>query len=140
MVEIEVRGRVPGRDGEELPAVRVRLADGRTTVRELIGHAVEEQIGALRADAARCRRSLDRQYLSETELQELARTGAVRTPSRVPAVPQVPSEVARARAAFARGAFAVFAGGRQILDPDEWFTLRQGDRVVFLRTVALTGG
>jgi len=141
MVDIEVRSRVPGTSDDGLPAVLVRLADERTSVRELIRRTVEEQIRELRADAARCRRVLDRQYLSNDDLQAQAAAGAIKlpgTPAR--AKPDVTTEVARAYRAFAQGTFVVFVGGRQVADLDEEVVLRLGEPVVFLRLVALAGG
>lgn len=142
MIEIEVRSRIPGSSGEDVPAVLVRLAGGRTTVRELIRRAVEEQIRGSRADTARCRRILDRQYLSEDEIRAQAGTGAIRVPSQAPAPasPDVPAEVERAHRAFSRGTFVVFAGGRQVSDLDEEVTLKPDEPVLFLRLVALVGG
>ncbi|MGW5649351.1 hypothetical protein ACWEV3_30190 [Saccharopolyspora sp. NPDC003752] len=140
MVDIEVRSRVPGASGADVPAVLVRLVGDRTTVRELIRHAVEEQIRELRADAARCRRVLDRQYLSNDDLREQTCTGAIRLPRRASADPDVTTEAARAHRAFARGTFVVFVGGRQVVGLDEEVTLRLGEPVVFLRLVALAGG
>ncbi len=140
MVDIEVRSRVPGTSGDGLPAVLVRLADDRSTVRELIRRAVEEQVRELRADAAHCRRVLDRQYLSDDDLRAQAATGAIRMPSQPPADPNVTTEVARAHRAFARGTFVIFVGGRQVVDLDEEVALRLGEPVVFLRLVALVGG
>ncbi|MCO6003941.1 hypothetical protein NE236_03015 [Actinoallomurus purpureus] len=140
MVDIEVRSRMPGRSGDDLPAVLVQLADDRTTARELIRRTVEEQIRELRADAARCRRILDRQYLSDGDLRTQAGTGAIQMPPQAPAGPDVTAEVARAHRAFARGTFVVFVGGRQVIDLDEEVALRLGEPVVFLRLVALAGG
>ncbi|GLY79361.1 hypothetical protein [Actinoallomurus iriomotensis] len=140
MVDIEVRSRMPGTSGDDLPAVLVRLAEDRTTVRELIRRTVEEQIRALRADTARRRRILDRQYLSGNDLRTQARNGAIKMPPQAPADPDVTTEVGRAHRAFSRGTFAIFAGGRQVVDLDEEFALRLGEPVVFLRLVALAGG
>ncbi|MEV0088053.1 hypothetical protein [Saccharopolyspora sp. NPDC050642] len=140
MVDIEVRSRVPGASGGDVPAVLVRLVGDRTTVRELIQRAVEEQIRELRADAVRCRRVLDRQYLSNDDLRAQACTGAIRLPRQAPANPDVTTEAARAHRAFARGTFVVFVGGRQVVGLDEEVTLRLGEPVVFLRLVALAGG
>ncbi|PPJ19917.1 hypothetical protein C5E45_06920 [Nocardia nova] len=140
MVDIEVRSRVPGMSGDDLPAVLVQLVDDRATVRELIRSAVEEQIRQLRADTAHCRRILDRQYLSNDDLRAQATTGVIRMPQPAPAAPDVAEEVARAHRAFARGTFVIFAGGRQVADLDEEVTLRLGEPVLFLRLVALVGG
>ncbi|RKT83195.1 hypothetical protein SAMN05421805_105327 [Saccharopolyspora antimicrobica] len=139
MIEIEVRGRRNGTLDDGLPTVLVRLSEERTTARELIRHAVEEQVRELRADAARCRRILDRHFLSDDELRAQAAAGAIRPPRQM-ADPDVAEEVARAWRAFARGTFVVFVGGRQVVGLDEEITLRIGEPVVFLRLVALTGG
>lgn len=52
----------------------------------------------------------------------------------------VRAATARAVDAFQRGVFAVFAGASQVAEIDEKVTLRDGDRVVFLRLTALVGG
>ncbi|MFE7797698.1 hypothetical protein [Nocardia sp. NPDC057440] len=140
MVDIAVRSRVPGMPGDDLPVVLVRLADDRTTVRELIRRAVEEQIRELRADAARCRRILDRQYLSNADLRTQAITGAIKMPQQAPPDPDVTEEVTRAHQAFTVGTFVVFVGGRQVVDLDAEVALRLDEPVVFLRLVALAGG
>ncbi|WP_034482809.1 hypothetical protein [Actinomadura oligospora] len=140
MVDIEVRSRRPGASGEDVPAVLVRLAGERTTVRELIRRTVEEQVRELGVDAARCRRTLDRQYLSDDEIRAQAAAGAIKLPPGEPTAPDVTTEVTRAHRAFSRGTFAVFVGGRQVTELDEQVTLRLGEPVVFLRLVALAGG
>jgi hypothetical protein len=136
MMRVQVRGKVPGGGGEGLPDVLVDLAAEVTTARELIRLAVTEQVRALRGDAARCRRALDRQYLSAADIREQAATGAV----RMPAAPDVAAEVARAQRAFERNAFVVFAGGRQLRQLDEETRLPSGEPVVFLRLTPLAGG
>ncbi|WP_327151207.1 hypothetical protein [Nocardia sp. NBC_01329] len=140
MVAIEVRSRVSGPSADDLPAVLVQLAEGCSTARELIRCAVEEQIREPRADAARCRRILDRRYLSDGDLRAQAATGLIRMPRQARAETDVAEEVARAHRTFVQGIFAVFAGGRQIVDLDEELAFRLGEPVVFLRLVALVGG
>lgn len=129
VVDVEVRSRIPGVSGDDIPTVLVRLAEERATARELIHRAVEEQIRQLRADASRCRRSLDRQYAD------------LRGPVGAPGSdPDVAVEVSRAVRAFARGTFVIFAGGRQLTDLDVPVRVRLGEPVLFLRPVALVGG
>jgi hypothetical protein len=139
MIHVEVRGKVPGADGDGLPDVLVELEAGVTTVRELIRLAVGEQVRRLRGDAARCRRALDRQYLSEEDVREQARTGAIRLPTS-PGRLDVAAEVAKAQRAFEREVFVVFAGGRQLRGLDEEVPLRIGQPIVFLRLTPLVGG
>lgn len=139
MVDVEVRSRVIGLSAG-LPSVRVRLAGESTTARELIRRAVEEQIRLAGADSSRCRRSLDRQFLSADDLRAQAATGAIRMPSRPISPPDVEQEVARANRAFSHGTFVMFHGGRQVTELDEPITARPGEPVVFLRLVALVGG
>ncbi len=137
-MQVEVRSRIPG--GDRLPDVLVELAQERTTVRELIGAAVAEQVRAWQVDSARCRTLLDRQYLTDDDIRAQAATGVVRLPDRSQAVPDVEAEVARAWRAFERGAFALFVGGRQVDVLDEEIVLRLGEPVVFVRLTALVGG
>jgi hypothetical protein len=139
MVDVEVRSRVTG-TSEGLPPVLVRLAGESTTARELIRRAVEEQIRLAGADTARCRRALDRQFLSDDDLRALAVTGVIRLPQRADVSPDPAEEVRRAHRAFARGTFVIFNGGRQVGSLDEEITVRLGEPVVFLRLVALVGG
>lgn len=138
-MKVEIRSRAPGMVEDNTPTVLVELAEETTTVRELIRRAVEEQIRELRADAARCRRMLDRQYLSAADIAAQAATGAIRMPE-VPAIPDVDTEVARAYRAFAARVFVIFTGGRQVSDLDDEIVLRLGEPVLFLRLTALVGG
>jgi hypothetical protein len=69
MMRVQVRGKVPGGGGDGLPDVLVELAADVTTARELIRLAVTEQVRLLRHDAARCRRALDRHYLSAADVR-----------------------------------------------------------------------
>jgi hypothetical protein len=140
VVRVLVRSKLPGVNGDGLPEVLIDFAAAVTTAAELIRLAVEEQIRLLRGDAARWRGALDRQYLSVEDIGEQAATGVVRMPAGVPAVLDVAAEVAKARRAFERNVFVVFAGGRQLRRLDEQIVLRAGERVVFLRLTPLAGG
>jgi hypothetical protein len=140
VLTVEVRSRVPGGTGPALPAVLLDLESERTTVAELIRRAVAEQIRELRADAARCRQILDRQYLSDADIRAGAASGVVRYPDGEVAVPDADEEAARAQRAFTAGVFAVFVGGRQVTDLDGPVVLRLGEPVVFLRLTPLVGG
>jgi hypothetical protein len=139
MVQVQVRGKVPGGDRDGLPDVLVDL-EADVTAAELIRLAVEEQVRLLRVDAVRCRRALDRQYLSLEEIRHQAAAGAVRMPAATSAVPDTAAEVAKAQHAFVRGVFVVFAGGRQLRQLDEKVLLGPGEPVVFLRLTPLAGG
>ena len=139
-MRVQVRSKVPGANGDELPEVLVDLASEVTTAAELIRLAVEQQIRLHQGDAARCQRALDRQYLSAGDIRAQAATGVVRMPSGVPPARDMAAEVARAQRAFERTVFVVFAGGRQVRGLDEEFALRPGEPVVFLRLTPLAGG
>jgi hypothetical protein len=140
VLKIEVRSRIPGPAGDAPPSVLVGLASEQTTVRELIRRTVEEQIRELRADAARCRRALDRQYLSTEEIRAQAATGVVRYQPHDLTAPDPAREVDRAHRAFTNGVIAIFVGGRQVTELDEPIEVRLGEPVTFLRLVALVGG
>ncbi len=131
---------MPGADSDGLPEVLVDLEADVTTAGELIRCAVEEQVRLLSIDAARCRRALDRQYLSMEDIRVQAAAGMVQMPAGVPAERDTAIEVARALRAFERNVFVVFAGGRQVRRLDEEIVLRPGEPVVFLRLTPLAGG
>jgi hypothetical protein len=135
-MRIEVRGRVPGRDRDEMPVARVEAGDG-VTVGELIAGAVAEQVRLLRSDPAR-QAILRRQYLTADDMHEQAAAGVVRLPDT--AEPDVAAEVERAQRAFERGAFVVFAGGRRLERLGEPVAPRDGEPIVFLRLTPLAGG
>jgi hypothetical protein len=139
MIDVEVRSRVTG-GSDDLPPVLVRLAEETTTARELIRRTVEEQIRVTGAGSARCRRALDRQFLSDEDLRAQAPTGVIRLPPRAELAPDPDEEAARACRAFHRGTFVIFNAGRQVGSLDEQITVRLGEPVVFLRLVALVGG
>jgi hypothetical protein len=139
-VRVKVSSKVPGEDGNRLPEVLVDLEADVTTAGELIRRAVEEQVRLLSGDAARCRRALERQYLSMEDIRAQAAAGVVRMPAHGPAERDIAEEVTRAQRAFERNVFAVFAGGRQLRRLDEAVVLRLGEPVVFLRLTPLAGG
>lgn len=139
MAPVEVRSRIPGTPTDAVPAVLVDVAGLRTTVGELIGRVVEEQIRLLRTDNVRCRQILDRQYLSADDMRVQAAAGAVRMPSP-PTELSVADEVSRAHRAFADNVFVVFVGGRQAERLDEQVVLTPGEPVLFLRLTPLVGG
>jgi hypothetical protein len=123
----EVRSRVPGAAGTDLPTVLLELEQERVVARDLIRRAVEEQVRVLKADPVAYRKRLDRQYRPLPE-------GA--SPDKV----DPEQEVKRALRAFQRGVFTVFSGGRQVEALDDEVVLRLGEPVVFLRLVPLAGG
>ncbi|WP_238013582.1 hypothetical protein KZZ52_38565 [Dactylosporangium sp. AC04546] len=138
---VEVQVKVPGRGRDELPVARIAV-DGELTAGELIDLAVGEQIRLLAADGERCRAALDRQYLSPEDVQAQSLTGVVRLsqPSETGGPPDPAVEAARARRAFERGVFVVFAGGRQLERLDDPVALRPDEPVLFLRLTPLAGG
>ena len=145
MVSVTVRGRIPGREGTG--DVRLEVAPS-LTARELIGAVVAGQLAeqgpAVWAECSRL-------YSTDEEIAAMAARGVVRSGAPEPepgaraiarpkAQPSVPEATARAVQAFERGVFVMFAGANRIGGPDEIVSLRDGDRVVFLRLTALVGG
>lgn len=148
-VSVEIRSEIVGgrKDEPSLGPIVLELTEGRLTVAELIRRAVEEQVrGVLaqyRLDAAKARRALDRQYLTESDVASQAASGKVRFPSqhdmRVPEIdPQ--AEVSRALRAFEHHTFFVLVDNTQMERPDEVVTLRSDSRVRFIRLMPLAGG
>lgn len=139
-MRVKVSSKVPGASGDAFPEVLVNLETDVTTAGELIRHAVEAQVRLLSSDAARCRRALDRQYLSTEDIRAQAAAGVVRMPAGLSPERDVAEEVARAQRAFERNVFVVFAAGRQLRRLDEAVVLRLGEPVVFVRLTPLAGG
>lgn len=132
--------RAPGRAGKGPPDVLVELAEERTTVGELIGRTVQEQVRMLTLDAAGNHDTPARRYLLDEEIQAQGFAGVVRLPTRISASPDVVGAVTRAHRAFERHAYVVLVGGHQVERLDEEVVLRPGEPVVFLRLSALAGG
>jgi len=139
VVSVVVRGRIPGRAG--IGDVLLDVASA-LTVRELIGAVVAAQLAG-QGQEATAWSDCSRLYLTDDEIAAMAAEGAVRR-GAVDAVagelPTVTTATARAVEAFRRGVFVLFAGASQVGGIDEAVTLRDGDRVVFLRLTALVGG
>src|SRR5687767_2700012 len=110
---VEVESRIVGRRNDpELATVTLNVFDERLTARELIALAVEEQIRDLvlnrKIEAKQVQQILERQYLTEEEIEEQVPQGAIRYPSRpVSDLPQVSihREINRALSAFRSGGF-----------------------------------
>jgi hypothetical protein len=139
MEAIEVRSRVPGVDTGDVPNVLVDLPGPVTSLRSLIAAAVRAQVMALRADTARARSALDRQYLTDADIRAQAAAGAIRMP-QIPSDVDPEVEIKRAYAAFESGVFVVFVGGEQVPDLDAYVPIGSGQRVTFLRLSPLQGG
>lgn len=135
VASVVVRGRIPGREGVGDALLDVASS---STVRELIGAFVA---GQLAGQGAAVRSDCSRLYLTDEEITAMAAEGAVRPGSADDgALPPVAAETARAVEAYRRGVFVIFAGACQAGEIDEAVSLKDGDRVVFLRLTALVGG
>jgi hypothetical protein len=143
---IEVRCRRPGQAGAAVPDVTIAVAEPQISVRDLIRRAVAAQVAELsvgdrEAGLARTAHALARQYLTDAEVAAMARSGKVSLTAGDPAPCPDPSVAAeRAVAAFSRGVFVVFAGGRQLASLDDTVRAAAAERVVFLRLTPLAGG
>ncbi len=146
---IEVRSRVAGLKADDLTLqpVILDLIEERITVAELIRRTVEEQVRDLmvrrRLDALQAQQALARQFLSDEEVSNQARRGAVRyPPARSAGVPQISpqAEVQKALAAFERGTYMVMIDGKRRERLDEQITFAPETRVTFLRVMPLAGG
>ncbi len=144
MLSVQVNNRVVGQNVDEprLGSIVVDLLNERLTVRELIALTVEEQVRDLRInrrlDAAQAGRMLDRQYLTNEDIQHQASQGAIRHPSIKDIDPD--TEIRKAVRAFQRGAFIIVIDGYQAASLDETISLHLGSKVTFLRLTPLVGG
>jgi hypothetical protein len=149
-LEVDVRSRVAGSAAGRAPLdpVFLRLVDEELTLAELIRRTVEEQVRELvvrrQWEVADVRRTLDRQYLTGSEVEAQAREqGAVRFPSQGGADVRTidpEKEAQRALNAFRRGVYHVFVDGRQVERLDSMVRFTPGARITFLRLTPLAGG
>jgi hypothetical protein len=145
---VEVRSRIIGAvNTDDQPAsVALDLLNETLTVRELIAHAVEEQIRDLlihrKLDANRVQHILERQYLTQSEVEQQAVQGAIKRPSepRQPGQIDHRAEVRKALTAFERGTIIVVVDGRPVETLDEMVTLSATSKATFMRLTPLVGG
>ena len=128
-----------------LPPVTLTPGSMTLTVAELIRLTVAEQIAALSAQHWQqhlsVREALDRQYLSERDIRQQAREGAVVMPQarEAPDV-DVDAEVERALKGFEARAFRVLHNGVMLQRLDESIELTPPSTLAFIRLVPLIGG
>jgi hypothetical protein len=145
-ITVEVKSRVMGNTAEDLDPILLHVFEERIPLSELIARTVAEQISQLQAqrrlDAARIAAMLNRQYLTDVDIQVQAEHGSVKLPGKAGTVPviNVPHEVRKALDAFAAGTFLVYCGGRQLTRLDEELDFQAQTTVTFLRVTPLIGG
>lgn len=128
-----------------LPPVTLTPTSSTLTVAELIRLTVAEQIAALSIqhwlEQVSVREVLDRQYLSERDVLQQARQGAVVMP-QASAAPDldVGVEVERALKGFETRAFRVLHNGVMLQSLDESIELSPLSTLAFIRLVPLVGG
>ena len=146
-IRVDVASAIVGAQQQEpaLPIVSLTLVSERIAVRELVRRAVIAQVHALLAAHGRAnelaRRLLARQYMTQAEVEELAREGRVAAPVvRAELELDVELEVERALRGFERRAFRVVVDGEMLLSLDDQLTLTPHAKVTFLRMIPLVGG
>lgn len=147
MLKVEVRSRIVGtfHPDEQPSNVAIDLLNEHLTVRELITQTVEEQVRDLlihrKLDNEKARQILQRQYLTEEEIQKQATSGVVKQPSKKPhAYIDSAVQVNKAILAFDNGTFMIVVDGRQLEDLDEMIALSPSSKVTFVRMTPLVGG
>lgn len=150
MIDIEVYSRIVGvpSDDVTLSPIVLKLFEEKITVAELIERTVEEQIRDLtlnrRLDAEKARRVLDRQYLTQREIDDqIEESGALRFPTRRAVEGEhikVANQVKRALQGFEEGAYLILVDGEQMQSLDEKILLGLHTKITFLRLTPLVGG
>ncbi|OOW00683.1 hypothetical protein [Pseudomonas sp. MF4836] len=128
-----------------LPPVTLKPTSLTLTVAELIRLTVGQQIAALSVQHwlqhLSAREALDRQYLSERDVLQQARQGAVAMPqASAPPDLDVGVEVERALKGFETRAFRVLHNGVMLQSLDESIELSPPSTLAFIRLVPLIGG
>ena len=146
MPKVEVRSRIVGTTNEEQPPnVGIDLLNDSLTVKELISLTVEEQIRDLfihrKLDAEKARQILQRQYLTETDVQEQSVHGVVKHPTEKPQKEIDPqTEITKAHQGFQQSTYIIVIDGKQIEKLDEVVTLTAQSKITFVRITPLVGG
>lgn len=152
MAQVQVFSKIIGSrpDDPSLDPVILRLFEDRITVEKLIRRTVEEQINDLllsnRMDIAQARRALNRQYLTQAEINEqLENDGAVHPPHHKEKYSMqlrfdIEAEVARALGGFEQGAYTIMVNGGQMERLDEEIVITLSSKITFLRLTPLVGG
>ncbi|MCL4255374.1 MAG: hypothetical protein KJ043_16560 [Anaerolineae bacterium] len=144
MFTIQVRSRIIGGDAP-LPNVALDLLTETLTIRDLITHTVEEQIRDLRIqrqmDFDNIQHILNRQYLTDAEIQAQAKTGAIKMPELPNDSPIfIIQETEKALTAFEKGVYVIIIDGEQAQSLNDTVTLKPTSKVTFLRLTPLKGG
>lgn len=148
MTKLEIRHRIVGAMPEDVPAnTSIDLLNEQLTVGELITQTVQEQIRDLlinlKLDAVDAQKILNRQYLTDEDVERQANAGKVRLPNASTAdIPVIApeTEVKKALAAFKRKTYLIVVDGQQVEDLDEVLTLRANSKITFVRLTPLVGG
>lgn len=145
MVTIQVRSRSIGTTQTPLPPVAFDLLNETLTIRELIAHAVEEQIHELqiqqKLDTQAVQHILNRQYLTNAEIQAQAKHGAVKMPEPLEVQTiDISRQIRKATEAFEKGVYVIVIDGEQAEALDQTVMLRPTSKITFLRLTPLVGG
>ncbi len=145
MVTIQVRSRTIGTTQTPLPPVAFDLLTETLTIRELIAHAVEEQIYELqiqqKLDTQSVQHILNRQYLINAEIQAQAKLGAVKMPEPIEIRKiDVSRQIRKATEAFEKGVYVIVIDGEQADSLDQTVMLNPTSKITFLRLTPLVGG
>ncbi len=151
MIEIGVRSKIVGENAVEAATpVAVHLLDETLTAAELIAEVVAEQIRDFmlvrKLEAAEAERLLNRQYLTEEDVDREAAAGAITVSAnrlrRKLVIPNmdVDREIEKAFTAFRRGVVLLLVDGQQIDELDTVLHLHATSKVTFLRLTPLVGG
>lgn len=145
MFTIQVRSRMIGTTQTPLPAVALELLTETVTIRELIAHAVEEQIHELQTqqhiDVQAVQHILNRQYMTNAEIQAQAKHGVVKMPEPTEMMQiDVSKQIRKAIEAFEKAVYIIVIDGEQADSLDTVVTLKPTSKITFLRLTPLIGG
>jgi hypothetical protein len=92
-------------------------------------------------DAEKARRILERQYLTDAEIKEQIKQGAVKHPSnKAPSKIKSRIEINNALTAFDQGVYVIVVDGQQVESLDDTITLTPHSKITFMKMTPLVGG
>ena len=144
MFTVAVRSHVVGASNpnDHLSQVALALLNETLTIGELIAHTVEEQIRDLelqrKLDTDHIQQILNRQYMTDAEVQAQAQEGAIKMPKVDKR--SVEYHIQTAQTAFQKGVYVIVIDGVQADALDSMVTLKPTSKITFLRLTPLVGG
>lgn len=146
---VEIKNKVVGQADKDIsiPNLAIEILNEEITVSNLIKETVSEAIDHISQnlgyDVSQAQTALNRQYLSDADIQEQAQKGEVKLTQENDSEQEYISkaqEIKKARQAFDNGVYIIIVDGQQADSLDQVLHLTPTSKVSFIRITPLVGG